>query len=357
MSINTTLFIYPNDDVKLDPYHHFSHNLAVRLYDDLVRILKDEKIAKKIDVKIKLKEGDVLSENQEDVLLWLENNGYIKESQDVVSKHLMFALISDVCHYIFQALDSAKNIKMTVALNLLRKPFLEHLLIIEQLLVKEEDFLRKFQNNPDDFDPGKIKDEEKKSLIEKAISQINSSYLLDANVLFEFRWNKKNSDSIYASSNLATHLVTTRHSSYKTTSRNLNMIFSRYEEWDSQLSYFYFLVPYLLFYMTEVVDQYLVEKKVITSAQLRERKFKRLIGQMLQHDQFDEKSIKGKSLLNKITKNMKVKCLNCNRVNQLFKSDLFNLVAEDYILCKHCLSDLVYETNSMKTVYSQLFKD
>ena len=150
--------------------------------------------------------------------------------------------------------------------------------------------------------------------------------------------------------------MTTRNSSYKTDKQNLNLIFSGFKEWDSQLNYFYYFVPHLLSYLTEVLDQYLLKKKILTLKKFKERKFLRLIGQMLQHDQFDEKSVSGKSTINTLANKIKLTCKNCKRKNQLFKSDLHSLVHEDYILCKYCLHDLLRETDSMRELINKMIK-
>lgn len=352
-----TLFIYPNDDVKLPYDYHFSHNLAVRLYDDLVWILKDIKTQKKFNVKINFTKSDGSFDSQmqgQQIIDWLLKQGYNDEVDELISKRIVNALISDICHFIYQALDSAKNIRMTVAFSLLRKPFLEHLLIIEQLLTEERSFLKKYETDANNYDPGKITLVKKKNLIENAIKRISSNYFLSQDAIHELRWEKGNQNSIYTSANLATHLVTTRNLSYKTLNQNFNFIFSGVDEWNSQLQYFYYFVPYLLFYSVEIIDQYLLEKKIITLKKFKERKFIRFLGQILQHDQFDDKSYKGKSSMSKFFKDLKVTCKNCNRVNQIFKSDAYYIASENYLLCKFCLQDLLSETNSFRKIINTM---
>ena len=68
---------------------------------------------------------------------------------------------------------------------------------------------------------------------------------------------------------------------------------------------------------------------------------------MLLHEQHDERSEKGKTGLTSLSRKLKVKCKKCNKTNQLYKSDLFNLVNDDYVLCKFCLYDLLRETESL----------
>ena len=351
------LFISEYDNVYLPPEYHFSHNLAVRLYDDLVWILKDEKTQKKGRVNIKFKDNEIRpTENEEDILSWLLKNGYEKQANEVILRNTLFAIISDICHFTFQALDSAKNIKMTVAFSLIRKPFLENLLIIEQLLADEQTFLKNFAGKPEDFDPGRIKEDKKKSLITECISKIKNNWILETDVVYDLRYSKQTSGSFYAKSNLATHLVTTRHSEFKTERNNLNYIFSGYDEWESQLDYLYYFLPYILFYTTEIVDQLLLERKLINIKTFKRRKFLRLFGQLLHFDQHDKKSTKGISTINKISKVLVVKCKSCNKKNQLYKSDMYSLVHKNYILCKHCLVDLYIENNSLEELFDKIIK-
>jgi hypothetical protein len=355
--LRETLFIYPRDEVHLPDEYHFSHNIAVKLYDDLVWILKDLKTQKKFNTKIKFaNKGEVPNGNDEDIIDWLIEKGYKNEVDEIISKNLVLGIISDVCHFIHQALDSSKNIKLTVAFTLIRKPFLENLLILEQLLTEEKEFLRKFESDSINFDPGKISPVKKKELIQNSLDCISNNFLISSEIINDLRWDKKNPNSIYANSNLGTHLVTTRNPSYKTEKQNLNLIFSGEEQWTEQLDYFYYFVPTLLYYLVEVVDSFVLRKKIITKQKLSERKFLRLIGQLMLHDQYNEESKKGKTDLNKISKVLKVKCKNCNRMNQLFKSDLFNLVSEDNILCKFCLLDLYRETESLDELMTNFLK-
>ena len=356
-----SLYIYPQDHSELPYDFHFHHNLAVHLHDDLVWILKNDEIQKRAETKIEFKNSKIpFNEKQvndyEYILDWLKKNKNYTEIDKIISTDLLFAIISDICHFIYQSLDSAKNYKLSVAFSLIRKPFLENLLILEQLLVNENDFLRRYESSPKKIDPGKLSDFQKKDLIINSIEKISNNYLLNSELIYQLRWNKNSSNSIYANANLATHLVTTRNPSYKTEKQSMNFLFSDFETWDSHLSYFYYYIPILLYYTTELVDQYLLEKKILKLKKFKERKFLRLFGQILLHDMSDEKSSKGKSLANKVTKGLKVKCKSCNRINPLFKSDIFYMISEKYILCKFCLRDLLYETDSMRQMMSTIIK-
>ena len=69
---------------------------------------------------------------------------------------------------------------MKVAFTLIRKPFLENLLIFEQLLTEEQEFLEKFESDSKNFDPGKINAIKKKELIENSLNQISNNFLLSS---------------------------------------------------------------------------------------------------------------------------------------------------------------------------------
>ncbi|MEP3386816.1 MAG: hypothetical protein ABJO02_01430 [Reichenbachiella sp.] len=348
------LFIHSNDDYKLPEDYHFSHNLCVRLYDQAVWLLKDGPTQKKVGESIRFREtDDKFEESKEHIFEWMLRNGYTSDVDNITAKHTFFSVVSDMCHFIYQSLHSSKNIKLTVALNLLRKPFLEHLIILEQLLVKEKEFLRKFETNPENFDPGKLSPEDKKNLINQCAEIIDSKFVM-TDLLYELRFDKRNPDSIYANSNQATHLVTTRHASFKTEKQNLNFIFSDFDDWDNQLSYIYYFLPFLLNYSLEVIDAFLYHKKVIIRKLYKERKFYRFMALILHFDQFNKKSLKGRSEINTLLGKLKVECKACKRVNKIFKSDIYHYVHEDYLLCKHCLVDMVYESDSLRSLMNKM---
>ena len=70
--MSNQLFITEFDEVYLPDVYHFSHNFSVRLYDDLVWLLKDEATQKKLDVTLKFKEGEKKpKDNEKDIIGWL----------------------------------------------------------------------------------------------------------------------------------------------------------------------------------------------------------------------------------------------------------------------------------------------
>ncbi|MGI9526327.1 MAG: hypothetical protein ACR2MS_04360 [Weeksellaceae bacterium] len=351
-----TLYIYPQDETLLDYKYHFSHNLCVRLYDDLVWVLKDSESAGKVNVSIDFKNSKECEnfEKADDILSWLKINGYDNKADEVIAKNLICAVLSDACNFIYHSLDCSKKIKLTVALTLIRKPFLENLLIIEQLLTHEKDFLNRFELESKQFDPGRIKREDKLLLIEKSIGKIDNGAFFSSDLINQLRWDSNNPNSIYANSNMATHLVTNRNASYRTENLNLNFIFSSYRDWENLLQYYYSYVPYLLSYFVECSDNYLLEKEILTLKQFKERKFLRIMGHILNYELSTEKSVNMDFSINDFLHEFHVTCQNCQHENQIFKSDILSLVNNDYIMCKYCLLDLFRETNSMDEIINEI---
>jgi len=348
------LFIYLDQEPKLDYKYHFNHNVLVRLYDQIVWYLKDESFIKRLNYNIKVQPGENIPDNEDELYEWLVKNGYQDELDIYTSRHLFLGLLSEICHFLYQSLASCKDMKITVALSLLRKPFLECLIILEQLLVNEKEFLQKFEKDPTEFDPGAIKKDKKLDLIKRVYSEIDQIQFMDYQTNYDWRYNPSYSEGIYAVSNLATHLVTTRHQSFKTVKQNLNLVFSNEDDFEVQLSYYYNLVPGFMIYLLDVIDSYTLKKKLIKRYEYKSRRFYRLIATLTVTDSLSEKPLKGKGILNSLARKIKVKCQNCNKNNQFYRSDFHYLIHDEELMCKHCLRDLIYESDTMKPVINGL---
>ena len=150
-----------------------------------------------------------------------------------------------------------KKGKLSVAYALLRKPFTDELLLLEQLLADKEEFIDRFyiQGDPDLYDPQprkyKINNE---STIKRAIDKLTSTTAIDAEFIFNVRYDKACEYGINGISNKALHIVTSDYN-YKTQNQNLNFIFATQESRESMWQHFYYSVPYLLIYTASVVDE------------------------------------------------------------------------------------------------------
>jgi hypothetical protein len=77
---------------------------------------------------------------------WLENNGYKLTVYEIYYKQIFVALLSDYCHFIYEALRTSKRGKLTVTYSLLRKPLKENLFYFEWLLADPREFITNFDS-------------------------------------------------------------------------------------------------------------------------------------------------------------------------------------------------------------------
>lgn len=67
-----------------------------------------------------------------------------KDLELILTKHIILSITSDFINFVFESLYCAKRGKITVAYALIRKPFTDELLILEQLLYNRSDFIYRF---------------------------------------------------------------------------------------------------------------------------------------------------------------------------------------------------------------------
>lgn len=196
---------------------------------------------------------------------FLEEHKFTDELNHIVRNQLLLGLIRETCYSIQESLLCSLKMRMTVSFTLLRKPFLEILIVLMRML-NDNDFIENFNNN-ENFDPIKSTPEQKKILIEKTNIFFFDKY--NCTDVFEFIFDKNQSDSIFNITNNAIHLFTDRNPNNKTEKQNLNFIFSTYENTESQWEYIYETVPMILNFLTDLIDLLVlkctsIEQKVFT---------------------------------------------------------------------------------------------
>jgi predicted RNA-binding Zn-ribbon protein involved in translation (DUF1610 family) len=184
----------------------------------------------------------------------MEQNGYQDIAELLVYKRVFLALLSDFCHFVYEALQNSKKAKMAVAYALLRKPFKENLLYFEWLLADPSDFLNTFfsgniraLSTSASFPPDK-----KIRLIRDAMNKTSMKQWIDAEYVYQLRFDKSAEFSLEHLWQRANHLITTFRF-LETEEMNFNFVFSSKEDREAQWSYLYFTLPILLFHARQVV--------------------------------------------------------------------------------------------------------
>lgn len=353
--MNPTLYIEKNQKVRLPIKYHKTNNICAIIYDQLTEIFSEDIYKELNKTEIKSSENEDFDEhikkNKIHILDWLKTNQRNDELETILTKHIALSVISDFVNFIFESLYCAQRGKMIVAYALLRKPFTDELLILEQLLVNKKDFIDRFfhDGNPENYDPSS-RDVDKMEIINKACDKLSLNLFFPSDLIFDMRYNKSYEAGINGSSNQALHIVT-RDKNYRTAEQNLNFVFSNKEDHNTYLENYYFIVPHLLFYAVSIIDEIIFEFIGSENAKSHKiiKEFQRLVGFIL----FTESSElysknKAEKILNILGNTLEFKCKNCNSINIMEKADLELFFETEIFICTNCFSNLISNENVSK---------
>lgn len=264
----------------------FSHDFCLYLHDCMIQFIVEGEpggfFSTRFDIKSE-NEAEQLKKNPDLFILdWLENKGYSEVLGEVLLKAIFPALLSDFCHFVYEALSCSRKAKLTVAYALLRKPFRESLHYMEWILADPEGLLNTFYYQPSkELAFNKIGNPDiAKSVIRKATKRTLHYEIYDPDFLYDLRFNKDAHFGFDGLWNKAIHLITTKRS-LATEQANFNFIFSGDEERWTQWQHIYLLLPYLLFYALDVCEVLMALMAKEPPSDLAEVTFHRSLGFIL----------------------------------------------------------------------------
>jgi len=181
-------------------------------------------------------------------------NGHESTIRELYYRQITAALLSDLLHFLYEALRCSAKGKITVSYALLRKPLKENLFYLEWLLADPVDMIRAFDaEQPSSKNVRSVSETRKREIIRRAVEQTESGHWFDADLIYDFRYNKQ---FVLGFENLfqkANHLVTSFRF-LETEPANFNFVFSdesaRYSQWNGLYSY----LPIILFHTVEIVE-------------------------------------------------------------------------------------------------------
>jgi hypothetical protein len=190
----------------------------------------------------------------EELVTWMEANGYKDEVRNLYYKQVCAALLSDFLHFIYEALQCSRKGKLTVAYALLRKPLKDDLFYLEWLLATPADFLRRFEGeNQNRFSLlPKFKEQEQIAIIREAIKESKQG-VVPAEFIHAFRFKKSLSYGFEPLWQKANHLITTQ-GDLETEPCNFNFVFSNKDSRYAQWVGLYWFLPVLLFHAMSVFE-------------------------------------------------------------------------------------------------------
>lgn len=247
----------------LDSKFEDSHDLCFLIHDIMVQLLHSAEKQKAFNQTFDLTdvEAKSLESTEGHIIEWLEDNKKYKESSLVIRSTVLPALLSDMMHCIYETLQASKKGKLTIAYMLIRKPLQESLFVLESMALDRKKFIEDFTNEQKKLSPsstggldGHI------SRIEKVLKKLDFPAVesFDASYIAQLRYDKSIEDSFDGVCNKAMHLFTSRKT-LKTESRNINFIFARGEQYPSLWAFSYSRLPYLLYYIYQLVEHICAE--------------------------------------------------------------------------------------------------
>ncbi|PTX43439.1 Zn finger protein HypA/HybF involved in hydrogenase expression [Christiangramia gaetbulicola] len=352
------LYIQEGAESKLPENYRRINNICAIMYDQITEVFADQKYDDLKSTKFTYdRENHILVDELEDkkinVLDWFKENNLNEDISNFLIKHLTLSISSDIANFIYESLSCAQRGKMTVAYALLRKPFTDELLILEQLLIDSDNFINRFfhSGDPRNYDPSSRKIE-KENIIENAVRNLNPKLHFTADFIYKLRYDKSSPNGLNGITNQALHIVT-NDKNYKTLNQNLNFVFNKKEDIENYWDHYYYFVPYLLMYTTSIIDS-IVFKFVDNekSENIKNIKaLKRFIG-ILQWMEIVNVRTKeaNQKIYSAFQESLKIECQNCKEIVELDKPDFDLFFETEMFLCPKCFTNILNGENAVKPI-------
>jgi hypothetical protein len=233
-----------------------SHELCFRVHDVMTQLLVSGQRARAFYVSFDLPDEAAKREfeNASDIFEWLEKYRPPEDRVNVLVTTMFPAILSDMLHCFYEALETSRKAKLGISFMLLRKPLQESLYVLEAVIADRAEFAQKLTEDPIKLWSQGIGGREAHARnIQKVLDAVGESDRFDAAYLAQLRYDKSAEDGFDGICNKAMHLFTD-HKAIKTERMNINFIFSNWDSKLTQWSYIYSRLPYLLVYMHSIVE-------------------------------------------------------------------------------------------------------
>jgi hypothetical protein len=233
-----------------------AHQLCFIVHDVMTHLLVSGERASAFTTAFEFRdEADRLAfEEADDVFVWLEQSRRVDERITLLITTVFPRVLSDMLHCFYEALETSRKGKLTLAFMLVRKPLQESLFLLESVIADPRDFAEKLIVDPVKlWSQGAGGVEVHTKRIKKVLDLLGEGNRFDAEYIAQLRYDKTAQDGFDGICNKAMHLFT-NHPAIRTEPLNINFIFSTIDSMRTQWSYLYSRLPYLLFYMHRIVE-------------------------------------------------------------------------------------------------------
>lgn len=345
------IIIEKGQKTRVPKFFHFENNICAYIYDQLSEILSDPFYEDMTKSNVEFSNDEKLRNafnSDEHPLDILQKNGRNDDIEIIVTKHVVMSIIADMVNFIYESIVIAQKGKMSVAYALLRKPFTDQLLILEQIMTDRKDFIERYfhDGDPKKYDPSS-RDLDKSAIINQALKKLNS-VIFQSDIIYELRYDKSSEVGINALANHALHIVT-NDKNYNTEYQGLNFTFPLEDgDLEDYYSHYYYAVSNLLIYTASVVDEIVFDLIENKQSLKEEKAFKRFLASMMLYD--DGKNEFSKFMFKIFSKLLVTECQICKHVNKFRKGDFYNYFYENFFTCKRCFNPLALSTESLTAI-------
>lgn len=233
-----------------------AHELCFLHHDIMVELLRSGEEEDSFSQRFRFRDDADRAdfEHSADVFEWFERTRRERERTAFLRRIVFPALLSDLLHFVYEALESSRKAKLNVTYALIRKPIQENLFLMETIAADVNRFSEHLTNQPLKLRAQKAGGlEAHVRRISLVLDALDDQDRFDADYLARLRYDKGAEDGFDGVCNKAIHLFT-EHKAIATEQLNVNFIFSG---WDAKMTQWYYLysrLPYLLDYTRLVVE-------------------------------------------------------------------------------------------------------
>ncbi|WP_143221430.1 hypothetical protein [Acetobacter syzygii] len=246
-----------NTNTHLPIRLHDAYRLCMTLHDEMLKILHNGIEHKAFSVSIPLDDSlkTKLENSNSHILDWMKENGLDSERAMTICLTVLPAVMRDMLNCIFESLEMARKGKMSLAFMLIRKPIQENLFLIEEIIISPQSFVENFENNLRKLQGTGIGGVSLHAQrLEHILKNMTLTELYDAQYLAQLRYDKNSSDNLDGICNQSIHLFTLKNQHIKTEKLNINMIFSKINEIDTQSDFYFSRIVYITSYIYDIIS-------------------------------------------------------------------------------------------------------
>lgn len=232
-----------------------AHDLCFKVHDILTQFLASGEQSDVFTARVQFsKNSEAASFGEaEDIFDWLEASNRLEDRVRILKALVLPAVLSDMLHCLYEALECSRKGKLNVTYALIRKPLQESLFVLESIVLDEAGFAETLARNPLMLRPHTAGGVDGHACrIQKILEITGTENQFDAAYLAQLRYEKVD-DGFDGICNKAIHLFT-EHKAIKTELMNINFIFSGVDAKITQWSYLYGRLPYVLVYAWRVIE-------------------------------------------------------------------------------------------------------